>query len=177
MNRQTSNRELRDIFAKVRASVPGVAIRTSVMVGYPGETQDDFEELAAFIQDMKFDHLGCFAYSQEEGTVAGRMKDQVPEDEKVVRRDAIMDLQKAISARRLKALVGQVVQVLVTGTSQESDLLLEGRMTTQAPEVDGVVYLSDGPARVGQIQNVEITESHDYDLVGTVIEDFSGQCR
>jgi ribosomal protein S12 methylthiotransferase len=170
MNRDISRDGLRTIFGKLRASVPGLAIRTSVMVGFPGETDEDFLELKDFVMEQRFDHLGCFTYSQEEGTVAGRMKDQIDEDTKLDRQAEIMAVQREISADRLIDYVGRTVQVLIKGLSDESDLLAEGRLSTQAPEVDGVVYINDGDFKPGTIQNVLITDSHDYDLVGRVID-------
>ncbi|MBC7533556.1 MAG: 30S ribosomal protein S12 methylthiotransferase RimO [Oligoflexus sp.] len=170
MNRDISRDGLRTIFGKLRASVPGLAIRTSVMVGFPGETDEDFLELKDFVVEQRFDHLGCFTYSQEEGTVAGRMKDQIEEDIKLDRQAEIMAVQRGISADRLIDYVGKTVQVLIKGLSDESDLLAEGRLSTQAPEVDGVVYINDGDFKTGTIQNVLITDSHDYDLVGRVVD-------
>ncbi|MEZ4741300.1 MAG: 30S ribosomal protein S12 methylthiotransferase RimO [Bdellovibrionota bacterium] len=169
MNRDISRKELRDIFAKVRERIPGIAIRTSVMVGYPGETEEEFLQLVDFISEVKFDHLGCFSYSQEEGTVAGRLPDQIDEETKLRRLHAVMSLQQGISSERLKSYIGQIHKVLVKGLSDETDLLWEGRLSTQAPEVDGIVYLNDGKLQAGQIQDVLITESHDYDLVGRVV--------
>lgn len=169
MNRDISREGMRSIFAKLRERVPGIAIRTSIMVGFPGETQKDFEELRDFVIEQKFDHLGCFIYSQEEGTVAGRMKDQIDEETKLARQEEIMAIQREISADRLIDYVGRTVRVLVKGLSDESDLLAEGRLSTQAPEVDGVVYINDGDFKPGTIQDVLITDSHDYDLVGKVI--------
>lgn len=170
MNRDISREGMRAIFAKLRERVPGLAIRTSVMVGFPGETEEDFEQLRDFVIEQKFDHLGCFTYSQEEGTVAGRMKDQIEEQVKLDRQEEIMAIQREISADRLTDYVGKTVQVLVKGLSDESDLLAEGRLSTQAPEVDGVVYINDGDFKPGTIQTVLITDSHDYDLVGRVID-------
>lgn len=170
MNRDISREGMRAIFAKLRERVPGIAIRTSVMVGFPGETEEDFEQLRDFVIEQKFDHLGCFTYSQEEGTVAGRMKDQIEEQVKLDRQEEIMAIQREISADRLTDYVGKTVQVLVKGLSDESDLLAEGRLSTQAPEVDGVVYINDGDFKPGTIQTVLITDSHDYDLVGRVID-------
>jgi len=170
MNRDISRDGLRSIFGKLRERVPGLAIRTSVMVGFPGETAEDFKLLKDFVLEQRFDHLGCFTYSQEEGTVAGRMSQQIDEDLKLERQEELMALQREISADRLIDYVGKVVKVLVKGLSDESDLLAEGRLSTQAPEVDGVVYINDGAFKPGTIQNVLITDSHDYDLVGRVID-------
>jgi ribosomal protein S12 methylthiotransferase len=170
MNRAVNRQDLENTLARLRQRVPHMAIRTSVMVGFPGETDGDFDELVDFVEQQKFDHLGVFAYSQEEGTVAGRMKEQVAQEIKQDRLDTIMKLQRAISKRRLEDYVGKVFACLVEGISKESEFLWEGRLATQAPEVDGVVYINDGDElTAGKIQYVEITESHDYDLVGRVI--------
>jgi ribosomal protein S12 methylthiotransferase len=170
MNRDVTREEIVATVTKLRLKVPSVAIRTSVMVGFPGETAEEFEELKSLVQELKFDHLGCFSYSQEEGTVAGRMSDQVDDDTKQMRQDEIMSMQKDISREKLKRFVGKRIPVLVSGPSDESDLLWQGRMSVQAPEVDGVVYLNDGPLKAGNIQFVEITDSYEYDLVGRVLQ-------
>lgn len=170
MNRDVTREEIVATVNKLRSKVPSVAIRTSVMVGFPGETAQEFWDLKSLVQELKFDHLGCFAYSQEEGTVAGRMSDQVDDDTKQLRQDEIMSLQKDISREKLKRFVGKRIPVLVSGPSDESDLLWQGRMSVQAPEVDGVVYLNDGPVKAGNIQFVEITDSYEYDLVGRVLQ-------
>jgi ribosomal protein S12 methylthiotransferase len=171
MNREVTQEQLRERLIRLRERVPNVAIRTSVMVGFPGETEADFAELKAFVEEMEFDHLGCFSYSQEEGTVAGRMPNQIGEDIKERRQSDIMALQQMISRQRLQRIVGQQLPVLIEGLSSETDLLAQGRLATQAPEVDGVVYINDGPFQPGSIQLVEITEAFDYDLVGRVVED------
>ena len=173
MNRHITRQGLEDIFGKIRAKIPDLAIRTSVMVGFPGETAEDFEQLKEFVARMKFRHLGCFSYSQEEGTVAGRMADQVDEETKARRLAEIMAVQREVSREHLKSYIGRTVPVLVEGPSPDSELVWQGRLATQAPEVDGVVYLNDGPVRAGSIQMVEISESHDYDLVGAVIADLN----
>lgn len=170
MNREVTLSELKSTIKKVREKVPGVAIRTSVLAGFPGETEEDFQELKNFVEEIKFDHLGCFAYSQEEGTVAARMDNQVPEGVKLERVNEIMSVQKQVSADALKKYVGQTLAVLVKGVSDESEFLYEGRLATQAPEVDGVVYINDGDVKAGSIQNVLISESHEYDLVGGVVK-------
>jgi ribosomal protein S12 methylthiotransferase len=169
MNREVTRDQLLQTIANLRSNVPGIAIRTSVMVGFPGETREEFEDLLSFIETARFDHLGCFSYSQEENTVAGRMKDQIDEETKRQRVDEVMRLQREISAETLRSYTGRILPVLVTGASDETDLLMQGRLATQAPEVDGVVLINDGPVKIGEIQWVEITASHDYDLVGRVI--------
>jgi ribosomal protein S12 methylthiotransferase len=169
MNRDVTREEIILTVKKLREKVPGIAIRTSVMVGFPGETDEDFQELKSLVEELEFEHLGCFSYSQEEGTVAGRMPDQIDEDTKLERLSEIMEIQKEISREKLRRYVGKKIPVLVSGPSEESDLVWQGRMSVQAPEVDGLVYLNDGPLRQGQIQMVEITDSYEYDLVGRVL--------
>ena len=169
MNREVTREQIIETVQKLRARVPSVAIRTSVMVGFPGETAEEFDDLLSLVEELKFDHLGCFTYSQEEGTVAGRMQDQIDEDIKVARMNEIMEAQKEISREKLRRFVGKRIPVLVAGPSEDSDLVWQGRMSVQAPEVDGLVYLNDGPVAAGKIQEVEITDSYDYDLVGHVV--------
>lgn len=170
MNRGVTQNQLRAIFKKARAVVPGLVIRTSVMVGFPSETEEDFQQLSSFIKEMAFDHLGCFTYSKEEGTAAGRMDQQISQDVMDQRRDQIMAVQKELSREKLQRYVGKQLPVLVSGPSKDSDLVWEGRLAIQAPDVDGVVYLTDGPVKAGAIQMVRISEAHDYDLVGAVCE-------
>lgn len=175
MNRDVTANQIKVTIERLRARVPDVAIRTSVMVGFPGETEEEFAELKSFVEEVEFDHLGCFTYSQEEGTVAGRMKDQVDETVKQTRQSQIMTVQKDISRNQLESYLGKTVPVLVVGTSSESDLLFEGRLSTQAPEVDGVVYINDGKVSLGSIQWVKITDTFEYDLVGKVVGDLPAQ--
>lgn len=170
MNRDVNREEMRRIFARLRERVPGIAIRTSVMVGFPGESEEDFQALKQFVIEQRFTHLGCFTYSQEEGTVAGRMPNQIDEETKLRRQGELMALQKEISRDHLSDYVGQVFPVLIKGLSDETELLAEGRLSIQAPEVDGLVYINDGQFKPGTIQNVLITDSHDYDLVGRIVE-------
>lgn len=170
MNRVVSKSDLINTIGRVRRAAPTVAIRTTVMVGFPGETEEQFNELVEFVRTQKFEHLGAFSYSAEEGTVAARMPDQISEEVKQERLDSLMAVQQEISRQRLRAYVGTAQPVLVLGPSEETELLWEGRLPGQAPEVDGVVYLNDGRVEAGKIVTVGITESHDYDLVGTVLD-------
>lgn len=155
---------------RLRRAVPGLTLRTTMMVGFPGETEADFEILADFTARARFDRLGVFKFSPEEGSPAARYPDQVPQRVKENRRRKIMAVQRRISRSINQALVGRIVPVLVEGYSAETDLLLAGRTQGQAPDIDGVVYITRGEAAPGEIRRVRITEAHDYDLVGELIE-------
>ncbi|MCA1558201.1 MAG: TRAM domain-containing protein, partial [Acidobacteria bacterium] len=153
--------------------VPGIAIRTTFITGFPGETEEDFEELLQFIRNAEFDRVGVFTYSDEEGTPAFDLPGKV--DPKVAkrRRAALMKEQARISLRINREKIGQTVRVLFEGASKESDLIWQGRMETQAAEIDGTVLINDAPEDFiplpGQFVNVQITEAHDYDLIGQII--------
>ena len=165
MARDIDSQGLRRIFATVRQRVPTVAIRTSVMVGFPSETEQDFACLLSFVEQQQFEHLGCFAYSQERNTVAGRMKQQLSQRLKKIRRHQLMTLQQRISQRHLQRKIASTQQVLV----EKHDTIYSGRLSTQAPEVDGMVYVNRGQAPVGTIQPVKITASSAYDLNGEFV--------
>jgi ribosomal protein S12 methylthiotransferase len=165
-----------DIFLKlierVRRTIPGVAIRTSFIVGFPGETDRDFEELCAFVRAAGFDRLGVFAYSDEDSSASYPLDGKVDARTIYNRKRHLMALQRKIARARNRKLVGSEVSVLVSGLSSETDLLWEGRMPTQAPEIDGVTLINDfegDQPRAGQIRRLRITEAHDYDLVGTLL--------
>ncbi len=169
MNRNITQKELRNIITQVRNRVENMVIRTTVMVGYPGETEEDFLELYQFIKDIKFDHLGCFKFSKEEGTVAGRLPNQVDEEIKDERYHRLMSLQKIISNEKMQKYKNQTLDVLIQGVSQESEWLWEGRAAFQAPEVDGLIYINEGEPKPHTIQKVLVTDTFDYDLVGKII--------
>jgi len=170
MNRPYNQNNIIQIMDAVRTTLPGAALRTTMMVGFPGETEDDMAEMTDFLQEHHFEHLGVFAYANEEGCKAASFPDQVPEGIKEERLRRIMELQAEISFAALQKHVGRVEQVLVEGLSKESDLLLEGRTRHQAPEIDGCVYITRGTAEPGALVDVTITEAHTYDLVGEVTE-------
>ncbi len=170
MNRRMTRAEVEAVLENIRSKIPNAVIRTQFIVGFPGETEEQFQELLEFVARQRFDRVGCFMYSQEEGTKAGQMSDQVDEATKQRRQDQLMELQRQISAERQAELVGQVVPVLIEGLSEETELLLQGRNSQQAPDIDGVTYINAGQADVGQIVPVRITAHHDYDLVGEIID-------
>lgn len=170
MNRKMTREEISERVAKIRAEIPEAVIRTQFIVGFPGETEEDFQELLEFIEEQRFDRVGCFQYSPEEGTAGGKMEGQIDAETKQRRHDELMALQLEISREKHQAFVGKIVPVLVEGVSEETELLLQGRMSQQAPEIDGVVLINDGTADVGSIVHVRITDTHDYDLVGEIVE-------
>jgi len=138
------------------------------MVGHPGEDEQAFSELEEFILTGRIDHLGVFAYSPEEGTRSASLLGEIPQEVKNARRDRIMEIQQSISRRRLSSLVGEKVQVLVEGYHPETDLLLAGRAPFQAPEVDGMVIITEGTPSFGTFSEVEITDTMEYDLLGRI---------
>jgi ribosomal protein S12 methylthiotransferase len=177
MKRGRSSQFLRDLLAKLRARVPGIALRTSLIVGLPGETEEDFEDLLAFVEAQRFERLGVFEFSPEEGTPAATMRRQVPDAVKRARFERIMELQQGISRAHQRALVGRELEVLVEGRAEETEHLLAGRHAQQAPEIDGITYVNDGVAYPGEIVTVEVTDASDYDLVGKVVAREPGRAR
>ena len=149
MKRGRDSRFLRGLLEKLRRKVPDLALRTSLIVGLPGETKADFKDLLAFVKEQRFERLGVFEYSAEEGTPAAEMADQVPAELKRERFERIMEAQRAISKRHQKAMIGRTVEVLVEGRAEETEHLLAGRHAQQAPEIDGLTYLNDGVAYPG----------------------------
>lgn len=170
MGRGYSRKKVRDTCRLIREALPQAALRTAVMVGFPGETEDHFQALLDLVQEVRFDHLGVFLYSPEEGAPAARFADPVPR--RVARRRAsrLKAVQARIVKENLKALVGARQPVLIEGVSPESDYLLTGRLITQAPDIDGQVYITAGVGRVGEVQTVKITRALAYDLVGEIME-------
>ena len=173
MKRGGNRKSLERLIERVRKRVPGIAVRTTFISGFPGETEADFEELSSFIKNVEFDRVGVFTYSDEEGTPAFDLPDKVPHRTASRRRTSLMKEQAKISRRKNRSRVGNMVQVLFEGESKESELLWQGRMETQAPDIDGCVLINDVPDGVvpesGEIVNVEITEAHEYDLIGRIV--------
>jgi ribosomal protein S12 methylthiotransferase len=173
MNRRGKSEAIRSTLATLRRRVPEIALRTTFIVGFPGETDTDFQQLCDFVAEIGFDWLGGFTYSEEEGTAAVGFADPVVAEVAQERLDRLMALQRQISRQRLRSWIGRRARVLVDGLSKETDLLLEGRTAQMAPEIDGVVYLNDGidegASPTGRFVEVEITEAHDHDLVGRVV--------
>jgi|SRR5688572_3958862 len=168
MKRPGTRAAYEKLLDRIRTRVPGVTLRTTVIVGYPGETAGDFAELQAFVKSVEFDHLGVFTYSHEEGTTAHALTDDVPAGTKERRRSSLMTLQKRIVARAHRGRVGQPVRLLVDGPSAEHELVLRARTAGQAPDIDPLVYLTDcDPSEMtpGQFLDAEIVASRGYDLL------------
>ncbi len=160
----------RRLIAQARAMVPGLAVRTTFIVGFPGEGEEEFAELCRFVQEVGFDHLGVFTYSFQEENPGAALGDPIPQEVKEARREKLLSLQRRLSRGRLRALRGREAVVLVDGPSPQHPWVMQGRLATQAPEVDGVVVLSGGPVACGDFVRVRITSTADYDLVGEVLE-------
>ena len=172
MKRGASGDLFLKLLERIRRTIPGVAIRTSFIVGFPGETAADFEELRQFVEAARFDNMGVFTYSDEDTSKSYALDGKVDGRTIQNRKRRLMALQRKISRARNRTLVGRETPVLVEGPSQETDLLWEARMPGQAPEIDGVALVNDfeGPEpRQGEIRRLRITESHDYDVVGTLL--------
>jgi ribosomal protein S12 methylthiotransferase len=189
MKRGSSGDAFLKLLERTRATIPGVSLRTSFIVGYPGETESDFQELCSFVRAAQFDWMGVFTYSDVDTAASYALGAKVSEDTKVARRDKLMAIQRKISAQKLKARVGRTEIALLEGPSKESELLWEARLEGMAPEIDGKVYINDIVGAVsadhangngelkadtlpkaGDLVRMEITEAHDYDLVGRVSE-------
>jgi ribosomal protein S12 methylthiotransferase len=173
MKRGSSGEIFLKLLERIRRTIPGVAIRTSFIVGFPGETAADFEQLCQFVEAARFDNMGVFTYSDEDTSASYALDGKVDGRTIHNRKRRLMAIQRKISRARARALVGSEVPVLVGGLSQETDLLWEARMPTQAPEIDGVTLINDFEGTEpssGEIRRLRITEAHDYDVVGTLLE-------
>ena len=169
MNRSYTYDSLRTLIAKCRDYIPDIALRTTFLVGFPGETEKDVRQLESFLETAKIDHVGVFAYANEEGCPSEFFPDQIPEEIRQERLDRILSLQAAISAEIQRKYLGSIEPVLIEGVSKETDLLLEGRTRYQAPDIDGCVYINEGQAKSGEIVPVKISETQVYDLVGEIL--------
>jgi ribosomal protein S12 methylthiotransferase len=170
MKRGHSARRLDEIITAARRIIPDVSLRTTVIVGHPGESEEDFEELRRFVERVGFEHLGAFRYSDEEGTASSSQRDAVSKRDSYNRYRRIMALQRRISHRSCRSKRGTLIEVLVEGQSEESPLLTVGRHAGQAPEVDGSVFL-DRYVEPGSMVTARVTDSGDYDLVAEVVQD------
>ncbi len=173
MGRKTSQSELREMIAKLRERIPDIALRTTLITGFPGETEEDHEELMAFIDDMEFERLGVFSYSAEEGTPAAEFPDQVPGEIKETRRKEAMELQQEIAFEKAEAMTGQVLEVMIEGKLADEAVYV-GRTYMDAPDVDGYIFVnSGGPFMSGDFVRVRVTGAAEYDLIGEVCDEFT----
>jgi len=168
MRRGHSSRVTRELVKQLRTRIDDVVIRTTFIVGHPGETPEEFEELCEFVAESKFERAGAFTYSVEPGTTSALLPHRVPEDVMAERQQRLMEIQRQISRDRNEAMVGKEIEVLVDGVSTESEYLLEGRWYGQAPGIDGVTYLADGRVPAGSLVKARVTQASDYDLAATL---------
>lgn len=173
MGRRTSNAQLREIIGRLREEIPDICLRTTLITGFPGETEEDHENMMDFVNEMQFDRLGVFTYSPEDGTPAAAMSDQIEEEVKAYRRDEIMMLQQEISAECTADMIGEIVDVLVEGKIPEEGIYV-GRTYRDAPEVDGYIFLNAEEELIsGDLVKVRVTGADEYDLTGDVIYEFT----
>lgn len=170
MNRKATTEMIYEKVKALRQRIPDIVLRTSVIVGFPGETEEDFQTLVEGIKECRFDHLGVFKYSDEEGTPAIKLKDKISQEIIDERHQILYDIQREIVHEKNQKYIGQTLDVLVEGPHEETELLLQGRHEGQAPDIDGKVIINEGLAYPGEIVKVEITEVHEYDLVGRVVK-------
>jgi ribosomal protein S12 methylthiotransferase len=174
MRRGGTRESLQKLIERVRSRVPGIGIRTTFIVGFPGETEEDFQELVSFVKEVKFDRVGVFTYSDEEQTHAYTLQEKV--DPKIAKKrgDHLMKVQARIAEQKNRALIGSRLKVLFEGPAKDTDLLWQGRLETQAPDIDGTVLINDSPEgfqpEPGDLVEVVITEAHTYDLVGRIVQ-------
>lgn len=165
MRRPGRQRDVRELVGKIRARIPDAAVRTSMIVGFPGETEEDFEKLCEFVREMKFDRLGVFTYSKEEDTPASRLPNQVPEEVKETRADMLMEIQSQVAKENAAKYIGRTIDVLVERYDGRSDVYV-GRSQYDAPEIDGEVFITGCRAEIGEIRQVRVTHAYEYDLTG-----------
>ncbi len=171
MNRRLGETDTRALLARMRKQIPDLTLRTSFIVGFPGETREQFDKLQKFVEEGHFERVGVFRYSREEGTPAAEFPGQIPAQSKKSRLNRLMKAQARVSFAKNRALVGKVEQVLVEGYSEETDLLLKGRSARQAPDIDGHYLITSGFANVGDFIQLKITDSSEYDLIGEMLEE------
>lgn len=168
MGRRTSQEQLRQVIGRLRERIPGICLRTTLISGFPGETQEEFEELYRFVNEMEFDRLGVFPYSQEENTPAALMPDQIPEEVKEFRRDELMELQQAIAFEKAQDMAGQILTVMIEGKAADEDVYV-GRTYRDAPGVDGYIFVNtSAELMTGDFVKALVTDSNEYDLIGEI---------
>ncbi len=169
MNRKGTSGDAREVIAKLREAIPDITIRSTFIVGFPGETEERFKRLLEFLEEVQLDRAGVFAYSREEGTPAASLPGQVPRATRDRRRRRAMEVQRSVSRRRNEAKVGRVVEVLIEGPSPECESVTIGRSQAEAPEVDGIIFMGNDHPPAGEFRQVRIVDARDYDLVGEIL--------
>lgn len=170
MARAKNGEQVKSVLNRIRKAIPDATIRTTLIVGFPGETEENFQELKEYVREFEFDYAGVFKYSREEDTVAYNLPDQVPEEIKERRYAELVNLQSEIAERKNRRFLGQEIEVMIDGVSSESEYLLEGRTRGQALEIDGKVLTTDGTAKPGEIVKVKVEQNFEYDFVGPIVE-------
>ncbi len=170
MNRKVTKERIKEIITEIRTKIPKAIIRTTLIIGYPGESEDKYIELRDFIKEMKFERLGVFSYSREEDTPAFDLVEQIPKKIAEERKEEIMMLQQTISENFLANLIGKKIKVIIDRIGKEGEFPFEGRSYFDAPEIDGTVFIEEGETEIGKIVTVEITDSWEYDLVGKIVK-------
>lgn len=170
MGRAITGEKTKELLYKIRRKIPNAIFRTSLIVGFPGEREEDFEELKAFIKEFEFDYIGVFQYSREEDTLAYAMENQVPEEIKAKRQAELINLQSRIAEEKNRKLLGMEVEVLIDGLSSESEYMLEGRLRGQALDIDGKILTTEGTAKLGELVKVVLEQNFDYDFIGSIIQ-------
>lgn len=170
MARAKSGEQVKDVLNRIRKAIPEATIRTTLIVGFPGETEENFQELMDYVREFEFDYAGVFKYSREEDTVAYNLPNQVPEEIKEKRYAELVNLQSEIAERKNRRFLGEEIEVMIDGVSSESEYLLEGRTRGQALEIDGKVLTTDGTAKPGEIVKVKFEQNFEYDFVGPIVE-------
>lgn len=171
MARAKSGQQVRDILGRIRSAIPDATIRTTVIVGFPGETEENYEELKEFVKEFRFDYVGVFKYSREEDTIAYSLPNQIDEKIKDARWADLLNVQGEIVESINEKYIGKEVEVIIDGVSSESEYMLEGRMRSQALDIDGKVLTSDGTGKQGDIVKVKIEQRFQYDFIGPILED------
>lgn len=170
MGRRGNGSEIRELLYKIKNEIPEAVFRTSLIVGFPGESKEDYNMLKEFVKEFQFDYAGIFGYSREEGTPAFNMEEQIDDEEKDRRRIELINIQNEIAELKNRKYIGKTVEVIVDGVSEESEYMLEGRTMFQALEIDGKVLINDGTANRGEIVKVLISQNFEYDLLGAIEE-------
>ncbi|MDY6915978.1 MAG: radical SAM protein, partial [Candidatus Cloacimonadota bacterium] len=169
MNRKVTRKSIEEIITEIRSKIPDAVIRTTFIVGYPGENEKKFQELKEFILAQHFEKVGIFSYSREEGTASYKLTDQVDIEEAEARKDELMSIQQQISSQNLAKFVGKKLEVIIDEKAEDDNFLFEGRTYMDGPEIDGKVLITEGYTNIGDIVEVEIIDNWEYDLIGRIV--------